>query len=436
MDASLDGLADEDAEDEVETQVQKDLKIAATPNGAEESAASSPPPEESAGTSAPKRGAGRGGASRGRGRPAAKRLPENSEQEAGQQKEDMPGIPCSKKGAPEDQQAKAGKAAKEKAKSGKDAASAPKIASEECFKAVEPLHLGLGLKIGDVYSASELRQKCLGNKTKLASLEKFMKDPNKLAPVAKESGKKGGRQRSRSRSPKPSNPPPSRKEGGGAQKVQTKSTPVVPAQPSKSAAPARAPVASPPRKRRRENSTDNVPLFCAQQVIWHAAVGKLARVSSVPDELDDPYSIQYLDGDDAATSPTYEVGASDLQAFDAKELPKILAKGKVATSCAGSPMADVLAAVPGVRKSEDFKVGQIVWYLGPGRPSWPARIQMLPPDRDDKSSPFRIQLFNTKGGSEDGEVLPAEASQLLTLEKEDPAAFFQVAQVLQKALSK
>lgn len=139
------------------------------------------------------------------------------------------------------------------------------------------------------------------------------------------------------------------------------------------------------------------------------------------------------------TNDTVEVGFDELRPFDAQELPNLLVKG----NSTGTPTADAPSSVPAARESGDFTLGQIVWYSGPGRPSWPARIQLLPPDQDDanptptkKTNKYRIQLYNTQGGAEDGEVLPAESSQLLALENHDAPAYSQVMQIVQKDLAK
>merc|ERR1719359_1848309 len=107
--------------------------------------------------------------------------------------------------------------------------------------------------------------------------------------------------------------------------------------------------------------------------------------------------------------------------------------GDSQSSAASSPLATPSVWVPTARASGPFALGQVVWYLGAKRPSWPAWVQMLPPDGEEQ---YRIQLFNTRGGSEDAEVLPATSSELLPLEKDDMPAFFQVAKAVQDAVMK
>jgi hypothetical protein len=51
------------------------------------------------------------------------------------------------------------------------------------FRAVSPLNLGLGLKIGTVYAEADLRRRCNGDESKLAILEECMNDTSKLAPA-------------------------------------------------------------------------------------------------------------------------------------------------------------------------------------------------------------------------------------------------------------
>jgi len=58
---------------------------------------------------------------------------------------------------------------------------------------------------------------------------------------------------------------------------------------------------------------------------------------------------------------------------------------------------------------------------------------MVPPEGEDG---YRVQLFNTRGGSDDGEVLPAVASDLLPFERDDMTAFVQVSKAVQEALKK
>merc|ERR1719238_1902079 len=63
-----------------------------------------------------------------------------------------------------------------------------KTKSKDVYRVVNWLHLGLGLRKGDCYKGSHLRQLCKGSPSKLKRLENFMKDPTMLRPEGHASG--------------------------------------------------------------------------------------------------------------------------------------------------------------------------------------------------------------------------------------------------------
>lgn len=55
-----------------------------------------------------------------------------------------------------------------------------------CFKVKGPLHLGLSLKVGSIYTLPDLEGRCRGDKEKLKKLAAFVKDGVLLIPVAED----------------------------------------------------------------------------------------------------------------------------------------------------------------------------------------------------------------------------------------------------------
>ena len=53
----------------------------------------------------------------------------------------------------------------------------------EDFVVNRPLHLGLRVDVGKVYTAGDLRRRCRGDSGKLRRLENFLVDPTMLRPV-------------------------------------------------------------------------------------------------------------------------------------------------------------------------------------------------------------------------------------------------------------
>jgi len=56
----------------------------------------------------------------------------------------------------------------------------------QCFEVKGPLHLGLSLKVGSIYSLPDLEGRCRGDKEKLKKLEAFVKDGVLLIPATQE----------------------------------------------------------------------------------------------------------------------------------------------------------------------------------------------------------------------------------------------------------
>jgi len=271
--------------------------------------------------------------------------------------------------------------------------------AESYFKAQGPLHLNLNLKLGSVYSAGDLRRKCAGDSDKVAKLEKFMKDPTKLAPVA------------------PPAPKPQAQKKVAEARVEAKP------------APKPEPIPEPKR-------------YLAGQIVWHAGSGQpaLAKVVSVPSSPHGHYGIRHIaeGGDLVSEDDCIEVTAGDLTSFDVKELPLHMkritdAAHQMPSGAESSAMSTPSVGVPEARDSQPFVLGQIVWHSHPKRPSWPARVQMLPLEENGQ---YRIQLFNIKGGFADGEVLPASTSDLLAFERDDMPAYYQAAKAVHDAVIK
>lgn len=445
MDTSLAGLADEDGETAAVTETgADDLDAKAADVGAEKSGKRGRSSGQSEDNEVPAakrpvkpkaggRGGGRGkGATRcanatepeaEAGREATKEEEEedDEEEEESMANEVVTGADDTKKqdtsreaedeGADDTKKQDMAKKVEDESKSaGSDATAILKLAIQEdsYFKVLAPLNLGLNLKIGGVYSAGQLRQRCHGNKQKLSSLDKFMKAESKLLPVE-------------------------------APKNQ-----LVSAAPERSAThalqdEARAePSGKRPRTKAAEESMVQQPRLLVGQIVWHCGEQRrLAKVVSMTQSegSDLSYRVAYLaDGDDPAAHWP-DASARDLKPFSVKDLPRHVMNGSAqCTTCTDSALTSPVVLVPADRGRESFSLGQIVWYLGANRPSWPARVEMLPTGESD--SRFRIQLLNPRGCSQDGEVLSASNDELLAFDKDDMPAYAQVAKVAQDAFMK
>jgi len=263
------------------------------------------------------------------------------------------------------------------------APTAENKASAKFFKVLQGLSLGLGLKIGQVYSEKELRTKCGSDKSKVQALEKFMKQPSKLAPAQATNSAK--------------------------------------------ALPNLAEVKLPEKCCREVASTDDAywKPYVLGQVVWHhRADGStvLAKVVHTVNSREDPYRLEplTLDSDSKVSEATHV----SLTPFEIVDMKKLLSIGANA------------ASVPSSRESQPFKVGQVVWWLGEKRPSWPAKIVELPEAGKDE---YRIQLYDTSNVGSTKEVLATPISvagpELLEMKSGDLPAFANVLQVVHDAFS-
>lgn len=445
--ASLAGLADEDAELSAH---EKEAGVKRSQDTAEESPSkkakkSSAAVEDAVAPSAKRAAAGRAkGKAKGK---AAKKGVENGDPEPAEDAEDDEPETSKQNEAKEEateekdvkqaEEAKKGEDEEASAKESPSSSSSSSAAPNIKFKAMAPLHLGLGLRIGADYTAGELREKCQGNKGKLASLEKFFKDPTKLAPAGAVAPAKPPAKSAATKVPKESSKAVEKHLAALDAASATKPDD----------APASSAAASPIKKRLTRKTTAESERFLVGQIIWHNSNGKsrLAKVEGLGDQgestSETPYRVRHVAADDSV-EPLLDAMGADMKSFSIKELPAHLeslerhatAPASASTSAGASSLATPSVWVPAPRESKGFALNQVVWYLGAKRPSWPARVQMLP--CEDGEDRYRVQLFSTRSGSEDGEVVPAKASQLLLFENDDMPAFFQVAKVVQDALMK
>jgi len=197
---------------------------------------------------------------------------------------------------------------------------------------------------------------------------------------------------------------------------------------------------SPARKKARTKSSDEgreeklatptrsirpAKPFVLGQVVWHCRQDGntvLAKVEDpAPTSVDETYRLgEYPLGLDHDGAEVTSAKHADLKAFEVMDM-------KNYTACTIGASA---TSVPERRESRDFQVGQIVWWTGERRPSWPAKVVELPSQSEDQ---FKIQLFDPnlyKAGSSNGEVLsePIAVSrlELLQMDKGDLPAFAKV----------
>lgn len=189
---------------------------------------------------------------------------------------------------------------------------------------------------------------------------------------------------------------------------------------------------SPAQKRTKVTSEtpSNPPKqYVSGQVVWHRrtdGINTLARVVHIAFGPEAKYRLQPLTEGSNCTDEPVETNHSTLTPFEVWDMKKFTPPQAQGT---------VVASVPSHREEQHFRNGQVVWWFGEKRPSWPAKILELTPTGDQ----CKIQMFDPAlvhsclGGEVLAEPISVARSELLPMERNDLSAFNQVMHVVTEA---
>jgi len=310
--------------------------------------------------------------------------------------------------------------------SGATAASARAPREERWLCVKRHLHLGLGLRLGGLYTEQDLRRRCNGNQAKLNTLEQFIADPRVLAE-ANAKGGKPSEQKSRPRSARAEQAEAARARQRDEEKAEQKAE-------QKGSLSLQQPAAlEQPRPMRS---------FILGQVVWSmsSVPPRPAKVMAITSKLEVPYRVRFLDtkGEEAGPESEAELPEDELQAVNVDDLrgPREQAidgsaEGPANTSAAStgqqasSPSQSSPCRRPGPRScpAHSPTPGQVVWVLEPNQPPWLGEVLATAPGEAGAAPLHRVRLL---GVVEEEAVVQVGTDRLLAFCGGDAAALASV----------
>jgi len=271
------------------------------------------------------------------------------------------------------------------------------VALQRWFSVAGHLHLGLGLRLGAVYSEEDLRGRCQGQQQKLSKLEQYFADSKILKEVPAPPTKVAKAAKSR------------RGEIAAGEKREQAVVRSASKHDSQAA-------------RKRHIGFRNC--IVVGQIVWHCDISprRTARVVAIATEREKPYLIRYIDSD--PQNPVEEdFFVSDVKPLLLDEVLKVLPSSTSSSPSAGSAGPAAVRPVPRVTEPSLLGEGSVAWVCGDNRPPWPVKLQSL------ISPEGELQVWRVKSlGSGDTDEEEVPASQLLPFASGDARALADVAE--------
>eukprot|EP00931_Biecheleriopsis_adriatica_P044297 TRINITY_DN25330_c0_g1_i1.p1 TRINITY_DN25330_c0_g1~~TRINITY_DN25330_c0_g1_i1.p1 ORF type:complete len:418 (-),score=120.40 TRINITY_DN25330_c0_g1_i1:54-1307(-) len=347
------------------------------------------------------------------------------------------------------------------------AAPADKEEHTRWFAVQNPLHLGLKLKIGSIYSEEDLLRRCREDKDKMSKLKECFSDRGLLKQV--EAPPTSARPRSRA---------------GGKRGASTGER-----TPTRRKSPLALPDSEKLKAQRRLAARRNL---CVGQLVWDNSTKppKAARITAIAAERDEPFLIRHFygsrlpvdfkvgdqvsvdarrgeviwdgrpthpfikvrwpDGVESNVIPVQQVQVKDdsaddeevfvselaLQALDVDELLRNSPKASPATESEAPLRGDSSASSvgrPPARNaaSQGLAVGQVAWASSSSRPPWPVKLLAESPEAAAGQQVWRVRLL---GGADEEEEVPA--ANLVAFAAGDADAVAKAARIAEAEFSK